>query len=65
MTVAYVTGVQGDIPGRFKAAALLKHFPANNEDARASTPGTLSVSGRSRKYFLPPSKPGYAKPMRH
>jgi beta-glucosidase len=58
MTVAYVTGLQGDIPGRFKAAALLKHFPANNED-RARLYARHAVSERAlRDYYFAPFEAG-------
>lgn len=58
MTVAFVTGVQGDIPGRYKAGALLKHFPANNEEI--SRPyARHAVSERAlRDYFFAPFEAG-------
>ena len=54
ITVAYVTGVQGDIPGRFKAAALSKHFPANNEDVYAPLRPARCQWTAPCDYFLPP-----------
>ncbi len=38
MTVAFVRGLQGDDPGYWKSASLMKHFMANsNEDQRTAT----------------------------
>src|SRR5919198_996659 len=58
MTVAYVTGTQGDDPKYLKLAATLKHYAVNNEE-RDRTKIDVTVSERMlREYFLPHFKAG-------
>ena len=58
MTVAYVTGMQGDDPRYLKIAGTLKHFPLNDEERDRSS---ISVSVGERmlhEYYLRPFKAG-------
>jgi len=58
MTVAYVTGMQGDDPRYLKIAGTLKHFPLNDEERDRSS---ISVSVGDRmlhEYYLRPFKAG-------
>jgi beta-glucosidase len=58
MTVAYVTGTQGDDPKYLKLAATLKHYAVNNEE-RDRQKMDVTVSERMlREYFLPHFRAG-------
>ena len=58
MTVAYVTGMQGDDPRYLKIAGTLKHFPLNDEERDRSS-SSVSVGDRElHEYYLRPFRAG-------
>ena len=58
MTVAYVTGMQGDDPRYLKIAGTLKHFPLNDEERDRSSSSVPVGQRMLHEYYLRPFKAG-------